>query len=153
VTNRKVDFRHLPNVTIHSGIDDSALARLYRSADVLFLPLVQSTANNSLLEGIASGLAGAITDLEAVRAYLPGGEALLVADNQVDAFVAALRRLRQDVELRHELGRRARARAEALAWPRLIRRYEEFYASVAAESPLRGRLVRRRRSQQQGRGA
>ena len=151
VTNRKVDFRHLPNVTIHSGIDDSALASLYRSADVLFLPLVQSTANNSLLEGIASGLAGAITDLEAVRAYLPDGEALLVADNQVDAFVAALRRLRQDVELRHELGRRARARAEALAWPRLIRRYEEFYAGVAAESPLRGPLGRR--SQQQRRGA
>jgi glycosyltransferase involved in cell wall biosynthesis len=150
VTDRKVDFGHLPNVTMHSGIDDSALASLYRSVDVLFLPLVQSTANNTLLEGIASGLAGVITDLEAVRAYLPDGEALLIADNPVDGFVAALRRLRQDVELRHELGRRARARAEELAWPRLIRSYEDFYTSVAAGSPVRGPLVDHRRSQQRG---
>jgi glycosyltransferase involved in cell wall biosynthesis len=153
VTDRKVDFRHLPNVTIHSGIDDATLANLYRSVDVLFLPLVQSTANNTLLEGIASGLAGVITDLEAVRAYLPDGEALLVADNQVDGFVEALRRLQRDVDLRHELGRRARARAEALAWPRIIRSYENFYTGVAAGSPVRGRLGHRRRSQQQGRGA
>jgi glycosyltransferase involved in cell wall biosynthesis len=152
VTDRKVDFGRLPNVTIHAGIDDLALASLYRSVDVLFLPLVQSTANNTLLEGIASGLAGVVTDLEAVRAYLPDGEALLVADNHVGAFVEALRRLRRDVELRHELGWRARARAEALAWPRLIRSYEEFYTGVAAGSPVRGRPAHHR-SQQQGRGA
>jgi glycosyltransferase involved in cell wall biosynthesis len=132
VTNRKVDLQHLPNVTIHAGIDDATLANLYRSVDVLFLPLVQSTANNTLLEGIASGLAGVITDLGAVRAYLPGGEAILVRENQVDAFVDALRRLQQDIDLRHELGRRARARAEELAWPRVIRNYENFYTRVAA---------------------
>ena len=76
----------------------------------------------------------------------------MVADNQVDGFVAALRRLRRDVELRHELGRRARMRAKALAWPRLIRSYENFYTGVATGAPVRGRLVDRR-SQQQGRGA
>jgi glycosyltransferase involved in cell wall biosynthesis len=132
VTNRRVDFGHLPNVTIHSGIDDEALANLYRSVDVLFLPLVQSTANNTLLEGIASGLAGVVTDLEAVRAYLPNGEAILVGENRVDGFVDALRRLRRDIELRHDLGRRARARAEELAWPRVVRDYEALYANAAA---------------------
>jgi glycosyltransferase involved in cell wall biosynthesis len=150
VTDRKLDLGHLPNVTIHADIDDAALASLYRSVDVLFLPLVQSTANNTLLEGIASGLAGVITDLEAVRAYLPDGEALLVAENQVDAFVAALQRLRHDVALRHALGRRARARAEQLAWPRLIRNYEDFYAGVVAGSRVRSSLVDHHRSQRRG---
>jgi glycosyltransferase involved in cell wall biosynthesis len=121
----------LPNVRIHSGIDDASLAELYRSADVLFLPLLQSTANNALLEGMASGLAVLTSDLEAVRAYLPQNQAILLK-NRPDAFVAVLRRLQRDVNERHDLGRRARARAEELAWPRIIRQYEALYDEVAS---------------------
>jgi glycosyltransferase involved in cell wall biosynthesis len=131
VTNRKIDFQGLPNVEAYSGVSDATLAQLYRSADILFLSLVHSTANNTLLEGIASGLPVVATDLEAVRAYLPNGEGILVVENQVDAFVDALRRLQQDVELRHDMGRRARARAEELAWRCSVRQYEMLYTDVA----------------------
>jgi glycosyltransferase involved in cell wall biosynthesis len=130
VTNRKIGVEGLPNVVIHSGVSDATLAELYRSADILFLPLIDSTANNSLLEGIASGLPVVANDFEAVRAYLPRGEGILVVENRVDEFVDALRLLQNDVELRHQMGRRARARAEELAWPRLVRQYEMLYASA-----------------------
>jgi hypothetical protein len=31
---------------------------------------------------------------------------------------------------RHAMGQRARARAEELAWPRIVRQYEQLYAAV-----------------------
>ena len=138
VGGAKLDFDHHPAVTVHRGIDDLRLAELYRSADVLFLPLADSTANNSLLEGMASGLAVVTTDLDSTRAYLPAGEGILVGDG-IAGFVAALQQLRGNVGLRHDLGRRARAPAEELAWPRLISDYERFYRDLAtgvgAEAP------------------
>ena len=83
VTRQNNNFDGLPNVTVRSGIGDAELAELYRSADILFLPLRQSTANNTLLEGVASGLPVIATDLESIRAYLPNGEAILVSNNSI----------------------------------------------------------------------
>jgi glycosyltransferase involved in cell wall biosynthesis len=135
VTGSNVDLEGLPNVRRHSGLDDGALAELYRSADILFLPLKQTTANTALLEGIASGLPVVATDLESTRAYLPSGEGILVADNRVDGFIETLRRLQQNIELRLEMGRRARVRAEELAWPRLVSRYEALYEGAIRRAP------------------
>jgi glycosyltransferase involved in cell wall biosynthesis len=126
-TGRGTDFGGLTNVRHLSGLSDAALAELYRSADVLFLPLDHTTANNALLEGIASGLPAVTTDLEATRAYLPSGEGILVPDNRVDGFISALRQLQANVAIRLEMGRRARQRAEALAWPRIVPQYEALY--------------------------
>jgi glycosyltransferase involved in cell wall biosynthesis len=137
VSGRQLEFGDLPNVRTHIGVDDAALAALYRSADILFLPLVQATANNALLEGIASGLPVVATDLEAVRAYLPSGEGCLVRDNRTEGFIDVLRRLHQDIGLRQEMGRRARLRAEQLSWPHLVRQYETLYERALA--PLKNR--------------
>ena len=136
VTGSRVDLGGLANVRIHSGLDDAALAELYRSADILFLPLKQTTANNALLEGIAIGLPVVATDLESTRAYLPSGEGILVADKRVDGFIETLRRLQQNIELRLEMGRRARVRAEELAWPRLVSRYEALYQGAIRRAPI-----------------
>ena len=140
VTGRDIGFEEFPNVSAYSEISDDHLGELYRSADVLFLPLTESTANNSLLEGIASGLPAVTTDLEATHAYLPEGAGLFVNARDADGFVTALRRLQQDVELRHRLSRCARARAEELAWTKWIRQYEAFYetllnAAAVTENP------------------
>jgi len=136
VTNRDIALDGLPNLRQHRNIDDAALAELYRSADILFLPLIESTANNALLEGIASGLPVVATDIEAVRAYLPGGEGILVAGNRPEGFVKALGRLQEDSALRARMGRCARARAEALGWPRLVAQYESLYEAALARPPV-----------------
>lgn len=127
VTNRETDLGRLGNIRIHRDIDDMALSELYRDADALLLPLIDSTANNALLEGIASGLPVVATDLPAIRAYLPNGGGLFVLNNSVDGFVAALRSLRQNLSLRRETGRIARERAKELAWAKLAPEYEAIY--------------------------
>jgi glycosyltransferase involved in cell wall biosynthesis len=127
---RQIDFGGLANVHLHRSIDDSSLAEVYRSADVLLLPLIDATANNALLEGMASGLPVVVTDLPAIRAYLPDCGGVFVPNNSVDGFIAALQSLQRDTRLRHVLGRSARARAEELAWPRIAREYETLYRTV-----------------------
>jgi glycosyltransferase involved in cell wall biosynthesis len=136
VTDRETDFGGLANVCIHRGLDDVALAELYRTSDALLLPLLDSTANNALLEGIASGLPVVATDLPAVRAYLPDGCRFLVPNNAVDGFVTALRALQREVSLREAMGNNSRIRAQELAWPRLVREYEALYTRVLARPPV-----------------
>jgi glycosyltransferase involved in cell wall biosynthesis len=134
VTGAETGLTEFDNVHIHRGIDDGVLADLYRSADVLLLPLIDSTANNALLEGMASGLPVVATDLPALRAYLPEGGAF-VQDNSVEGFVRSLQWLRQDISLRRAMGRSARARAEELAWQRVVRQYEALYTRVLGGAP------------------
>jgi glycosyltransferase involved in cell wall biosynthesis/thioredoxin-like negative regulator of GroEL len=130
VTSSQVKFQDIPNLRLYSGVSDEALADLYRSADILFLPLLDTTANNTLLEGIASGLPVVATDHESVRAYLPNDEGILIAGNRVEGFVNALRRLQNDSELRQRMGQRSRARAEELSWPNIIKQYDALYTRL-----------------------
>ena len=133
VTGSGPDLSGLSNVRRFSGLSDCALADLYRSADVLFLPLEQTTANNALLEGIASGLPVVATDLEATRAYLPSEEAILIRDNSIGGFVSALRHLQANVTARLEMGHRARLRAEALSWDKIVLQYESLYRKTIGD--------------------
>jgi glycosyltransferase involved in cell wall biosynthesis len=53
----------------HRNISDESLLGLYRSADLLLLPLIESTANNAMLEATSCGLPIVTTDVGGVRDY------------------------------------------------------------------------------------
>jgi glycosyltransferase involved in cell wall biosynthesis len=133
VTGQPTGLEAFSNVKVHRAVDDATLRALYQSAHVLFLPLLAATANNALLEGIACGLPVVSTSLEAVHAYLPGGEGILVKDNAPGDLAGAILQLRHDPALRARMARCARARATALAWPAVARRYHEVYERVTQE--------------------
>ena len=135
VTGRPTGLEALGNVTHHHGVTDERLRELYQRADVLFLPLTASTANNTLLEGMACGLPVVSTDLDAVRAYVGDGAGVLVRDNDADALAGALVVRRDDPARRLAEGRRARARAEALSWRASAPAYERLYRRILAAAP------------------
>jgi glycosyltransferase involved in cell wall biosynthesis len=130
VTDRETGLAGLANVRTHRNVDDETLRSIYRQADVLFLPLTQATANNTLLEGLACGLPVVSTDLPSIRDYAPGNEALLVARNDAAALAEAVTRLASDHALRAAMACRARARAEELSWHNVAREHERIYARV-----------------------
>jgi glycosyltransferase involved in cell wall biosynthesis len=132
ITAHNTGAEHLPNVFRHVDVDDATLASLYRSADILFLPLLDSTANNALLEGMASGLPTITTDLPAVRAYVANAEAMLAPVGDAGAALAVLRRLQFDPALRTRMGASVRTRAEQLSWPRIARQYEVLFSNLVA---------------------
>jgi glycosyltransferase involved in cell wall biosynthesis len=60
----------LSNVKYQSYISEEKLKELYQSCHVLIQPLNDSTANNVILEAVASGLPVVVNDLPALHDYL-----------------------------------------------------------------------------------
>ena len=84
------------------------------------------------------------TDLESVRAYLPGKEAIFVPIGDTKAYVDSIRDLADDQRKREQMGSNARRRAEELSWHSSARQYERLYenvlSGVPAPSPTRRQL-------------
>lgn len=126
----------LANVILYRDtIDDARLLELYQQADLLFLPLLQSTANNALLEGIACGLPVVSTALPSVKAYLPGDEAILIKDNDPEQFADAILQVFHNPEVCRNMARASRRRAEALDWRNIAPQYEAVYSRVTSKNP------------------
>jgi glycosyltransferase involved in cell wall biosynthesis len=140
VSPKPTGLESLPNVTIYKGIDDAKLLRLYQEAQLLFLPVIQSTANNALLEGIACGLPVLSTDLPSVRTYLPGEEAILIKDNHRSDLTDALLFLKRDRAERQRRAIAARKRAEELDWQNIAPQYETVYRSLTGTSHRSDRI-------------
>jgi glycosyltransferase involved in cell wall biosynthesis len=129
---RLTGLEDLANVTLYRDhIDDARLLEQYQQSDVLFLPLLQCTANNALLEGIACGLPVVSTYLPSVKVYLPGKEAILIKDNDPRQLADAILHLVDNPGLRQKMGREARKRAEELDWRNIAPQYEAIYSKLA----------------------
>lgn len=119
-----------PNVRVHSGISDDALAALYRSCHLCLLPLTLATASNTLQEAMASGIPTVTSDLPSLHAYSPGGETLFFPRGDAAAAAALVRSLIEDPARRLESGRRARLRAEAVNWSASARSLTAVYEAL-----------------------
>jgi glycosyltransferase involved in cell wall biosynthesis len=131
VTSKATELANLANVKVFRGIDDASLLKLYQQSDALFLPLIQSTANNALLEGIACGLPVISTLLPSVKTYLPSQEAILVKDNDPKQLADAILYLAHNQQICKNMGEAARKRAIELDWHMIASQYETLYLEAA----------------------
>jgi glycosyltransferase involved in cell wall biosynthesis len=114
-------------VFVHN-LGDHQLREFYHQADIAFLPLLDATANNALLECMACGIPCAVTDLPATREYA-ADSALYFGIRNVHEAAETLRKLAASPSLRESLGSGARARAVVqLDWRLVADRHLELYA-------------------------
>ena len=106
-------FSRHPNTRCHAGLSDEQLLELYRCADIGIMPVIDCTANNGLLEMMATGLPVVVTEIGAIRDYVTADGAFLVPPNDPEVFAEALQRLAADAQSRRRLGQLNRQRAEA----------------------------------------
>jgi len=130
VSSRVSGLENGTNVILHRNIDDDQLLSLYQQSDILFLPLMNSTANNSLLEGIACGLPVVSTRLSSVRSYLSGEEGILVEGSDPERFSQAILFLLNNPAQRAAMARQARKRAEELDWRNIAPQYGAVYSQL-----------------------
>jgi glycosyltransferase involved in cell wall biosynthesis len=135
VSPKAGELSDVANIKVYSGLDDAQLLELYQRSDVLFLPLLEATANNALLEGIACGLPVVSTSLPSVRGYVPGREAILIRGNDPKEMADAILHLARHPLERAERARAARRRAEELDWRRIAPQYEAIYSELVQTSP------------------
>lgn len=114
----------------------SELARLLRAADAYVLPSRAEGMPNSLLEGMASGLACVATDIPGSRDVLADGGGLLVPVEDEQALADVLDRLAGSADLRQRLGDEAlQVIQEHYALDRVAARYASVYAALLGAAP------------------
>jgi glycosyltransferase involved in cell wall biosynthesis len=69
-------------VAIHRNISNQQLLDLYNNSRLLFLPLIDSTVNNSILEASASGVPVITTDLPGIKEYTNNSFAFYYKDQK-----------------------------------------------------------------------
>jgi glycosyltransferase involved in cell wall biosynthesis len=131
---RHVEFERLArhdSVTWHAGLSDEQLRDVYRRARLLLLPLVDGTANNTLLEAVACGLPVVTTEVGGVADYTESTFATRVAAGDVDGLVEAVLQLVDAPSEARARGARARAYAlEHLPWPKVAAEMLAIYCEL-----------------------
>ena len=114
-------------ITFCNGMSDVELRAFYHEADIAFLPLLEATANNSLLECMSSGVPCAVSDLPSTREYAANA-VLYVSRSDVHQAAETVTQLANTAILRARLASSARARAEQeLDWRVIADRHRDLY--------------------------
>jgi glycosyltransferase involved in cell wall biosynthesis len=125
------------NVRLLGFVSDADLAALYELCTVFAFPSLYEGFGLPVAEAMRSGTACLVSD----RGSLPevGGDAVEYCDPlDVASIAAGLSRLLESGELRAELGRRARERAETFTWERCAAQTVALLTEIAQRrTPLR----------------
>jgi len=122
--------------------------RLYGAFDIFTLTSRSEGMSVSLLEAMSAGLCPVVTDVGGNRGVLgPDLASLLVPSDDAAALAAAWRRHLLDVELRRDMGRRARARVQSeFSLARMVESHIEIYRQLTEAAGLERQTGVTRRS-------
>jgi glycosyltransferase involved in cell wall biosynthesis len=119
-------------VVLHDQISFSALLGLYQRADVALLPLVDGSANNSILEALACGVPVIATDVGGTKDYISGQCGFLVSSHTPEAYVESLFNLSENPAVKTRMSMAARTRAEQFSWEKISQRTIQVYGDLLA---------------------
>lgn len=128
-------------VWLVGSVSDARLLDILGSSDVFVMPNIVVPGNVEgfgivAIEASASGLPVVASRLEGIPdAVVEGENGSLVAPENADAFVAALRGLVEDASERTKRGERGRAYTEKnYSWPQIIEQYRALFADLSSRS-------------------
>lgn len=126
----RVRQENLTNVQFARGLDVSALREQYRAADIFLFPSHWEGSPKVILEAAACGL-----PVIARRDYEPetvlDGKTGFLGRND-DELLACLEKLISNADLRHSMGRAARAHIEKFDWDPITRQWEDVFRNLVA---------------------
>ena len=112
------------------------ISAVLAQADVFAFPSLEEGGPQVSYEALAVGLPALVSPMGAGAVVRDGVEGLVLAPHDLDDWVAALRRLIDDADLRHTLGQAGVARAREFTWARVAQgRSRQLIALPAARSP------------------
>ena len=125
-------FQGIDNIELCSGISDEKLLSLYQNSDLLALPLLDGTANNSLLEAMACGLPIVSTDLPGIRDYVNDACAQLAPTSDPNAVQKVSLYLKDNKIVRKKMAQASRNRSLEFSWSKIAAKIREVYEIVCS---------------------
>jgi len=113
IPQERIDmFAQYKNTVCHSGISDKELLEIYQSAHFGIMPMMDCTANNTVLEMMATGLPVIVSDVGGIRDYLDETGSIFVKKGDVDGFSNAIKEIENNTHICNVMGEYNRAKAE-----------------------------------------
>jgi UDP-glucose:(heptosyl)LPS alpha-1,3-glucosyltransferase len=106
----------------------------YALADAFVLPSAYETFSLVSFEAAASGLPVLCTPVSGVRELIRDGENGFLIERDPRHIAGRLAQLAADPDLRSELGHAARESALGFSWQTMVRRHQELYMRLAADT-------------------
>lgn len=120
------------NVKLHFNISNTELLGLYQHSDIGFLPLLDSTANNVLLEMISCGLP-VITTKGGIESYLLDGYYFLYENHQHNQIAEKIVFLSANKAVLKEMSDKARETCiREFSWEVVSKKTVEFYQEICS---------------------
>ena len=120
---------HVTDIEFVGYVSPERLPKIYHSADIFCAPSIGfESLGIVLLEAMAAGLPVVASSIAGYRSVITDGqEGLLVPPQHPESLARALSRLIDDSQLRQEMGRRGRQRANQYSWDHIVDRVLKVY--------------------------
>lgn len=119
-----------PNVEVFTNIDDNELLRFYQEATSLYLPMLDSTACNSILEATACGLPIISSRIGGNMSYMENTNNILIGKDDTESFIRETVVLLQDEKRLGNMGNTARNKSFNLDWKEVSQEVKSFYHNL-----------------------
>ncbi|MFC4739541.1 glycosyltransferase family 4 protein [Flavobacterium ponti] len=120
-------IQYNPCITVYSGIDDLQLRTLYQKSTLLFLPLLNSTACNSILEAMACGLPIVTTDVGGNRVYVRKSFGVLAQNKDNDLLIEETINIIKNNSVSELMSQNARLSSLDYDWKLIANKVHSFY--------------------------
>ena len=123
-------FKDMEGITLKTNLTDAELLRYYQKATIFLQPIIDCTANNTILEALACELPIIATDVGGIRDYVDKSCAILVPFDASETMAEEIIRLLQDKSRRQSMSKNARNKALDFSWRRIAEKLEKVYIEV-----------------------
>ena len=138
-------FAGFANVRLHTGISEGELVRLYQKADALLVPVVDSTANNAVLESLACGTPVISSLVGGIPDYVDETCGWLFAKGEISGIVELIEKLCDNREIAWSRREPARLKSLEFSWARVAEQMTAVYEAVArGDSPAEAPAAHKR---------
>jgi len=124
-------YAGIASVTLLPRLTDEEMLTEYQQADVLAMPMLDSAANNVLLESMACGTPVMVNRVGGVPEYVnPECNFVMSNERHVDEWVEKLLWLEQNREVAERMRPASRAWAERFDWKLIAEEYRAMYREL-----------------------
>jgi|SRR5690554_256701 len=119
-----------PNIEVFTNIDDKELLRFYQEATVLYLPMLNSTACNSLLEAMACGLPIITSDVGGNKEYLRDTNGVLINGRNSQQFILEIKKILEKLSKEKEMNKVVTKKDLVYEWECIATKIQDFYKKL-----------------------